>query len=146
VACAQGSTCSTSELCCFTPATLLTPSAYSCSSKPCTGADVAVACDGTEDCTGTEECCRVDSLLLGGPPSYSCRNGCTSTVIKCGGPDNCPHGQVCCETVPPLGAATTACVASCTGLGLYRLCRTNADCATGTCVDSTTLPGFRNCQ
>ncbi|HVU01207.1 MAG TPA: hypothetical protein VHE30_05625 [Polyangiaceae bacterium] len=146
-------TCTSAEVCCYTPATLLPPvlSSFTCSDKPCGGTEVAVSCDGAEDCDPGKKCCRVDTIggILGQTtPSYTCRDSCTVATIACGGPDNCVKGTVCCETVGLAGSLGTACQATCSGLGLYVLCRKNSDCPslTPTCAESTSLPGFMRCQ
>jgi len=146
VVCNGGKACTSSEVCCFAAAVLLTPSVYTCSSKPCAAAEVSVACDGMEDCAPTQKCCRVDAFGAG--TSYGCRDTCSGSNVACGGPDNCPGTDVCCLSVPLVGSASSTCATACSGLGLYLMCRTNADCpaATPTCADSTALPGFRICQ
>ncbi len=154
VACAEGKSCTTSQVCCYTAATTFPPpgttSQYTCSDKPCTGGDVSVSCDGDEDCKSGQRCCRVDAAsgLLSTSTSYTCRAACEAATVGCSGPENCPDGTVCCETVLGLTASKTECATTCEGTGLYIMCETDVDCPADapTCIDSTALPGLHRCD
>lgn len=144
----DGTTCTSSEVCCYTRAiTFPIPAeaTYACSDKPCTGGDIAVSCDGREDCHNGQSCCRVDTV--GGATSYSCRDSCNSTVIGCSGTANCPAGTVCCQHQLLSNATRTECSETCSGSGQYIMCSKASECPPNApnCVNSSTIPGLRVC-